>query len=368
MSRPVLIMAGGTGGHIFPGLAVARALRERGVPVAWMGAVGGMETRLVPEAGIDLHLLAIGGLRGKPLASLVGAPWRLLRAMRRAWSILGQLRPRAVISFGGYAAGPGGLAATLRRIPLLVHEQNRIAGTTNRILARRACRVLAGFPDVLPGAEWVGNPVRAEIAALPAPDERPGAGRHACWWSVAPGCGGVQPGGAAGAGPAAAGAAPAGAPPVRPGPGGRYRPSLSRRRCRGRGQRVHRRHGRRVGMGRPGPVPGRCPHRRRAGQCRRGLAAGALPVMDDHQTNARFWRDDAACCRRRNGCDTGVTLAGLPLTACWRWRRRRGCARQCATGSRCLLEIAREPAPGSRHPGRRAGIPRVHFVGIGGSA
>lgn len=172
MSRPVLIMAGGTGGHIFPGLAVARALRERGVPVAWMGAVGGMETRLVPEAGIDLHLLAIGGLRGKPLASLVGAPWRLLRAMRRAWSILGQLRPRAVISFGGYAAGPGGLAATLRRIPLLVHEQNRIAGTTNRILARRACRVLAGFPDVLPGAEWVGNPVRAEIAALPAPDER----------------------------------------------------------------------------------------------------------------------------------------------------------------------------------------------------
>lgn len=172
MNAPVLIMAGGTGGHIFPGLAVAQALRERGVPVAWMGAAGGMETRLVPAAGIDLHVLDIGGLRGKSLATLLAAPWRLLRALSRAWTLLGRIRPRAVISFGGYAAGPGGLAAVLRRIPLLVHEQNRIAGTTNRILARYARRVLAGFPEVLPGSEWVGNPVREEIAALPPPGQR----------------------------------------------------------------------------------------------------------------------------------------------------------------------------------------------------
>lgn len=172
MNAPVLIMAGGTGGHIFPGLAVAQALRERGVPVAWMGAAGGMETRLVPAAGIDLHVLDIGGLRGKSWTTLLVAPWRLLRALARASSLLGRIRPRAVISFGGYAAGPGGLAAALRRVPLLVHEQNRIAGTTNRILARYARRVLAGFPEVLPAAEWVGNPVRADIAALAPPGQR----------------------------------------------------------------------------------------------------------------------------------------------------------------------------------------------------
>ena len=172
MTAPVLIMAGGTGGHIFPGLAVAQVLRERGVPVAWMGAAGAMETRLVPAAGIDLHLLDIGGLRGKSLATLLTAPWRLLRALARASAILGRIKPRCVISFGGYAAGPGGLAAALRRVPLLVHEQNRVAGATNRILARRARRVMAGFPDVLAGAQWLGNPVRPEISALPAPDQR----------------------------------------------------------------------------------------------------------------------------------------------------------------------------------------------------
>lgn len=169
---PVLIMAGGTGGHIFPGLAVAQALRERGVPVHWLGAAGAMETRLVPDAGIELHTLAIGGLRGKSFATLLLAPVRLARALWAALRVLGRVRPRAVISFGGFAAGPGGVAAVLRRVPLLVHEQNRIAGFTNRQLARFARTVLGGFPDALPGAHWVGNPVRAAIAELPPPQQR----------------------------------------------------------------------------------------------------------------------------------------------------------------------------------------------------
>lgn len=174
MSRPVLIMAGGTGGHIFPGLAVAQALRERGVPVQWLGAAGAMETRLVPEAGIELHTLRIGGLRGKSLATLLRAPFSLLSALWSAMRLFARIRPRAVISFGGFAAGPGGVAAVLKRVPLIVHEQNRVAGFTNRRLAPWARRVLGGFPDAIEKAEWVGNPVRAQIAALPAPAQRMG--------------------------------------------------------------------------------------------------------------------------------------------------------------------------------------------------
>ncbi len=177
MKGPVLIMAGGTGGHIFPGLAVAQALRERGVPVQWLGAAGAMETRLVPAAGIELHTLRIGGLRGKSLATLVRAPFSLLSALWSATRLFGRIRPRAVISFGGFAAGPGGVAAVLKRVPLVVHEQNRVAGFTNRRLAPWARRVLGGFPDALDKAEWVGNPVRAEIAALPAPAQRLGGRR-----------------------------------------------------------------------------------------------------------------------------------------------------------------------------------------------
>jgi UDP-N-acetylglucosamine--N-acetylmuramyl-(pentapeptide) pyrophosphoryl-undecaprenol N-acetylglucosamine transferase len=172
MSAPVLIMAGGTGGHIFPGLAVAQSLRDRDVPVAWLGATGAMETRLVPAAGIELHTLAIGGLRGKSMLTRMAAPVRLVRALVTALRLFGRLKPRVVIGFGGFAAGPGGVAAVLRRVPLIVHEQNRVAGFTNRQLARFAQRVLGGFPDVLPGAEWVGNPVRDKIAGLPSPAER----------------------------------------------------------------------------------------------------------------------------------------------------------------------------------------------------
>jgi UDP-N-acetylglucosamine--N-acetylmuramyl-(pentapeptide) pyrophosphoryl-undecaprenol N-acetylglucosamine transferase len=131
----VVVMAGGTGGHIFPGLAVAHALRERGADVRWLGADGGMETRLVPPHGIAIDTIAVKGVRGKGIATLLAAPLRVLAAVRAAAGVLRQRRPDAVVSFGGYAAGPGGLAAWLKRIPLLVHEQNRAAGMTNKTLA-----------------------------------------------------------------------------------------------------------------------------------------------------------------------------------------------------------------------------------------
>lgn len=172
--RPVMILAGGTGGHIFPGLAVAHALRARGVPVTWLGADGAMETRLVPGHDIPLDTLPVRGVRGKGLATVLLAPFKLAGAVRRAVALMRQRNPRAVVSFGGYAAGPGGLAARMTRAPLLVHEQNRAPGITNRVLARVAHRVLTGFPDTFAGRreEWVGNPVRAEIAAVETPEAR----------------------------------------------------------------------------------------------------------------------------------------------------------------------------------------------------
>lgn len=170
--RPVLIMAGGTGGHIFPGLAVAECLRAQGVPVVWLGAVGGMEASVVPAHQIELRSVAVGGLRGKGMTTRLRAPLMLLRALAGSLAVLHKVRPRSVLSMGGYVAGPGGVAAWLTRTPLLVHEQNRVAGFTNRLLARLARRVLAGFAQSLPRAEWVGNPVREAIASLPLPAQR----------------------------------------------------------------------------------------------------------------------------------------------------------------------------------------------------
>ena len=169
---PVLIMAGGTGGHIFPGLAVADCLREQGVPVVWLGATGGMETRVVPAHGLTLHTIKVGGLRGKSRLIRLLAPLMLARALAASLALLLRIRPRSVLSMGGYVAGPGGIAAWLLGRPLLVHEQNAVAGFTNRRLATHARRVLAGFTDALPQAEWVGNPVRRSIASISAPDER----------------------------------------------------------------------------------------------------------------------------------------------------------------------------------------------------
>lgn len=172
----VMIMAGGTGGHIFPGLAVAGALRARGLQVVWLGSEGGMETRIVPAQGIEVETLAIKGLRGKGLASLLKAPVGVASAVLAAHRIIRRRRPAAVISFGGYTAGPGGVAAWMQGTPLLVHEQNRAPGMTNRVLARIADKVMTGFPDSFKSVahRTVGNPVRAQISALPAP-----AGRQA---------------------------------------------------------------------------------------------------------------------------------------------------------------------------------------------
>lgn len=172
MTRPVLIMAGGTGGHIFPGLAVADELRSRGMPVAWLGAEGGMETRVVPAHGLDLHTIAVGGLRGKGLKTRLMAPVMLVRALFASLALLRRLSPACVLSMGGYVAGPAGVAARLAGIPLVVHEQNAVAGFTNRKLAGFARKVLTGFPNVLPNGEWVGNPVRSRIAALSPPELR----------------------------------------------------------------------------------------------------------------------------------------------------------------------------------------------------
>ncbi len=172
-NRPVMIFAGGTGGHIFPGLAVAAALRARDVPVVWMGADGGMETRLVPQHDIAIETIPIQGFRGKGLGALLRLPMRLLAAVRAAARVLRKHQPRAAISFGGYAAGPGGIAAAIAGIPLLVHEQNRAPGMTNRVLAKVARRVLTGFPDSFSGKETVvGNPVRETIARIAPPAQR----------------------------------------------------------------------------------------------------------------------------------------------------------------------------------------------------
>jgi UDP-N-acetylglucosamine--N-acetylmuramyl-(pentapeptide) pyrophosphoryl-undecaprenol N-acetylglucosamine transferase len=172
--RPVLIMAGGTGGHIFPGLAVADALRAQGVPVAWLGAAGGMEVQVVPAHGLPLHVVPVGGLRGKGWKTRLGAPLMLARALLASLQVLRRVQPRSVLSMGGYVAGPGGIAARLTGTPLLVHEQNSVAGYTNRKLAGFARRVLTGFAGALPGGIWVGNPVRESIAALPPPAVRMG--------------------------------------------------------------------------------------------------------------------------------------------------------------------------------------------------
>ncbi len=171
----VLIMAGGTGGHVFPGLALAAELRARDVPVVWLGTPAGMEARAVPGAGIELRYLRVRGLRGGGWRRWLMAPMVLLLALFKAMATLRAVRPAVVVSMGGFAAGPGGLAAWLLRYPLLVHEQNAVPGMTNRILARFAAVVLCAFPDTFPArraARVIGNPVRADIRALADPETR----------------------------------------------------------------------------------------------------------------------------------------------------------------------------------------------------
>lgn len=168
----VLITAGGTGGHVFPALAVAAELQKLGVKVAWLGTRRGIEARLVPEAGIALHCLSVQGVRGRGWQGLLKAPFLMAAALGQSLLLLLKLRPQLVLGFGGFASGPGGLAAKVLWIPLMIHEQNAIPGTTNRYLAPLARRVLTAFPTSLRRAQVVGNPVRANLAALAAPEER----------------------------------------------------------------------------------------------------------------------------------------------------------------------------------------------------
>jgi UDP-N-acetylglucosamine--N-acetylmuramyl-(pentapeptide) pyrophosphoryl-undecaprenol N-acetylglucosamine transferase len=173
----ILIMAGGTGGHVFPGLAVARVLRAQGSTVSWLGTAAGLETRVVPAANLDIRLetIEIRGLRRSGLANWLLLPPRLLRALWQAFGVLRRLRPDAVLSMGGYVAGPGGVMAWLLRTPLVLHEQNAIPGLTNRWLALLARRVLTGFPGVFSNiarARHVGNPVREDIRRVAAPETR----------------------------------------------------------------------------------------------------------------------------------------------------------------------------------------------------
>lgn len=175
MATRILIMAGGTGGHVFPALAVARELRAGGAEVLWLGTRSGLEAEIVPRAGFALATVAIGGLRGKGLGQWLLLPIRLAWAMLQSLRIILRFRPMAVLGMGGFAAGPGGLMTWLLRKPLLVHEQNAVAGLTNRWLAALASRCLVAFPGALPPRlhpVLTGNPVRAEIAALPVPAER----------------------------------------------------------------------------------------------------------------------------------------------------------------------------------------------------
>ena len=170
--KPVLIMAGGTGGHVYPALAVARELLRAEVPVIWLGTRAGLEARVIPAAGIPIQWIRVSGLRGKGIARRLAAPFMLALALWQALIVMLRVRPGAVLGMGGFVTGPGGLMAWLLRRPLLIHEQNSIAGLTNRWLARLATQVMAGFPGALPKAIHTGNPVRADIAALPPPEER----------------------------------------------------------------------------------------------------------------------------------------------------------------------------------------------------
>ena len=179
-NRTLMVMAGGTGGHVYPALAVADALRARGWDVFWLGTKNGLEARVVPAAGIDMVWVSMGGVRGKGLLKKLLLPAMLLVAFGQSLRAIMQRRPDVVLGMGGYTAFPGGMMASLLNKPLVIHEQNSVGGLTNRVLACLANRVLTAFPQAFRGekdkpipcrrvaTEWVGNPVRADIAALPA--------------------------------------------------------------------------------------------------------------------------------------------------------------------------------------------------------
>ncbi|MES9993087.1 MAG: undecaprenyldiphospho-muramoylpentapeptide beta-N-acetylglucosaminyltransferase [Candidatus Thiodiazotropha sp.] len=175
MEPHVMVMAGGTGGHLFPALAVADWMRQRGCRITWLGSQSGMENRLIPDYGYPLETLQVKGIRGSGLKRHLAAPFTITKALWQAYGVLRRTRPNLVLGMGGFASGPGGLVARLMRIPLVIQEQNAIPGLTNRLLAQFAAKVFEGFPGSFGAeaqAETVGNPVRQEILSLAAPEQR----------------------------------------------------------------------------------------------------------------------------------------------------------------------------------------------------
>lgn len=172
MAKRLLVMAGGTGGHVFPAIAVARVLQAQGWQVEWLGTKDRMEADLVPKHGIPIHFIEISGLRGKGIKALIQAPFKIVKAILQAKKIIKKYQPDAVLGMGGYVSGPGGVAAKLCGVPVILHEQNAVAGLTNKWLAKIATRVLQAFPTAFADAEVVGNPVRADMFQLPSPQQR----------------------------------------------------------------------------------------------------------------------------------------------------------------------------------------------------
>ncbi|MGV7960524.1 undecaprenyldiphospho-muramoylpentapeptide beta-N-acetylglucosaminyltransferase [Photorhabdus tasmaniensis] len=171
-TRRLMVMAGGTGGHVFPGLAVAHHLKDQGWEVRWLGTADRMEADLVPKHGIEIEFIQISGLRGKGLKALLVAPARIFKAIHQAKVIMRRYQPDVVLGMGGYVSGPGGIAAWMCGVPVVLHEQNGIAGLTNQWLAKIATTVLQAFPGAFPKAPVVGNPVREDVLALPTPEQR----------------------------------------------------------------------------------------------------------------------------------------------------------------------------------------------------
>ncbi|MCG9581604.1 undecaprenyldiphospho-muramoylpentapeptide beta-N-acetylglucosaminyltransferase [Vibrio tubiashii] len=171
-NKRLMVMAGGTGGHVFPGLAVAKQLQSQGWEIRWLGTADRMEADLVPKHGIEIDFIKVKGLRGQGIARLIKAPFQILNAIMQARAHMKRWQPDAVLGMGGYVSGPGGIAAWLLGIPVVLHEQNAVAGLTNQWLSKIAKKVFQAFPGAFPNAEVVGNPVREDVVAISEPEQR----------------------------------------------------------------------------------------------------------------------------------------------------------------------------------------------------
>ena len=176
-SKRLMVMAGGTGGHVFPGLAVAKKLQQQGWDIRWLGTADRMEAELVPKHGIDIDFIKVKGLRGQGILKLIQAPFQIFNAVLQARKHIKAWQPDVVLGMGGYVSGPGGVAARLQGVPVVLHEQNAVAGLTNQWLSRIASKVFQAFPGAFPDAEVVGNPVREDVVSIREPDHRMGE-RH----------------------------------------------------------------------------------------------------------------------------------------------------------------------------------------------